>query len=215
MAKGRIEKEYAAQLRNRGYSESEIRRTISARPPRGATTSPKRPPSIITAHSGRQLDIANPSPNAINADDIAHGLAAICRFAGQTRDFYSVAQHSLMVASLVPARLHKHALLHDAGETYLQDLPTPVKALLPGYRIIEDAVTAAIDTALNLAVLSDEDRAIIKRADMIAVNVEMRDLFAPGHFDRRALPTIPDGLHIHTAWLPAHAKQQFLAALAL
>jgi 5'-deoxynucleotidase YfbR-like HD superfamily hydrolase len=61
----------------------------------------------------------------------------LCRFAGQCRFFFCVAEHSIAVARLLPANLKLFGLLHDASEAYLADLPRPVKAGLPEYKAIE------------------------------------------------------------------------------
>jgi 5'-deoxynucleotidase YfbR-like HD superfamily hydrolase len=100
-------------------------------------------------------------------------LAYQCRFNGQTREFYSVAQHSLIVASLVPTDLRLAALLHDAAEAYLGDMVKPLKVLLPAFAAIEDAVTAIIADTFKV---DFSDYAPIKRADLIALATEKRDL---------------------------------------
>ena len=70
----------------------------------------------ISTRSGRRLYLHNPNPSQILIDDIAHGLAHQCRFNGQTNQFYSVAQHSVMVSSILPLELKLAGLLHDAAE---------------------------------------------------------------------------------------------------
>lgn len=107
--------------------------------------------SKIRTASGRLLDVANPNPDDILIEDIARGLSNTCRFTGQIPNggFYSVAQHSHGVVSrAVGAGVTNHdilgALLHDASEAYICDLPTPVKLLLPDYRRLEEGLQAAI-----------------------------------------------------------------------
>ena len=85
-----------------------------------------------------------PRIDKVAIEDIAHGLAFQCRFNGQTCDFYSVAQHSLIVADLVPESHRLAALLHDAAEAYLGDMVKPLKVLMPEFSGIEDKVTALI-----------------------------------------------------------------------
>ena len=80
----------------------------------------------------------------MSIEDIAHGLAFQCRFNGQTGTFYSVAQHSLMVMSLVPEELQFAALLHDAAEAYLGDMVKPLKNLFPECSRIEAHVMSII-----------------------------------------------------------------------
>lgn len=111
--------------------------------------------------------------DAIHIEDIAHGLAFQCRFNGQTRDFYSVAQHSLLVADLVPPAQRRAALLHDASEAYVGDVVKPLKVLLPEYAAIEEEVTALIAEHFQI---DFRDYHQIKRADLIALATEKRDL---------------------------------------
>jgi len=88
----------------------------------------------ITTFSGRTLDYLNPRPEAIHIDDIALHLSRMPRFSGATKRFYSVAQHSCGVERIIRAlygldscRLRYEALLHDAHEAYMGDVPTPLK----------------------------------------------------------------------------------------
>lgn len=109
----------------------------------------------------------------VSIEDIAHGLAFQCRFNGQTRTFYSVAQHSLLVAGLVPARLRLAALLHDAAEAYLGDMVKPLKAAFPEFSRLEERVMAIIGEHFGVSGFAEP---AIKRADLIALATEKRDL---------------------------------------
>lgn len=214
-----VSSEFASQMRRRGYTDAQIKEAVAggAKPPRTRPLpSPPAPTGVLATHGGRFVSLHTPDPATIALDDIAHGLAAICRFSGQTRTFYSVAQHSLMVAMLVPPRLRLHALLHDATEAYLQDIPSPLKALLPDYVVIEKRLDAAILSSFGLPELSSRDHAEVKHADLVAVGVEMRDLFDGTHLDpyRAQLPKLPRGMEIHRCLTPHAAKQAFLAAYA-
>ena len=135
-------------------------------------------PTIMT-YTGRTIDFLNPEPAEISIEDIAHGLALECRFARQCRTHYSVAQHSVLVAGmmekselwgdglLTSKETIKMALLHDAAEAYLGDVPRPLKKLLPDYREIEERIHAAISERFNLALpyvpksVKDFDAAIL------------------------------------------------------
>ena len=81
----------------------------------------------VSTYTGKQFFPLDPQQDQVDIEDIAHGLAYQCRFNGQTRYFYSVAQHSLIVAGLVPKRLYLAALLHDAAEAYMGDMVKPLK----------------------------------------------------------------------------------------
>ena len=104
----------------------------------------------IMLHSGRLLDLTNPEPDQIEIDDIAHGLAHTCRYAGQCDGFYSVAEHSVLVS--YTARSAKlAALLHDAAEAFIGDLPRPLKLLIPQYKIIEMQLERAVFRRFGVA----------------------------------------------------------------
>lgn len=129
--------------------------------------------SWLQTWSGRRLDLLDPLPESINILDISHGLANECRFAGQCRSYYSVAQHSIIASQIVRNDLAMEALLHDAAEAYLKDIPTPLKALLPEYRVIEERLSRVIRKCFGLP----EDLAPeIKAADLQLLATERRDL---------------------------------------
>jgi hypothetical protein len=94
-------------------------------------------PGVIRTFTGIFIDVTNPRPQDICIEDIAHALSNLCRFNGHTLKFYSVAEHSLLVSQMVPEKHRLAALLHDASEAYLADVPSPVKQLLPRYYEIE------------------------------------------------------------------------------
>lgn len=132
-----------------------------------------QPTTYISTFLGNRFFPAQPHIDGIDIEDIAHGLAYQCRFNGQTSAFYSVAQHSLMVASLLPPELGRAALLHDAAEAYLGDMVKPLKLLLPDFNRIEAAVTDQIAAAFGV---DFSDYARIKQADLVALATEKRDL---------------------------------------
>jgi len=126
--------------------------------------------------SGRRLDLLDPAPLDIEIEDIAHGLAFVARWNGQTRgDFaYSVAEHSLLVETLMtraepktPVRWRLAALLHDAPEYVIGDMISPVKAAVgPGYKVLDLRLAAAVHLRFGLpAEIPKTVKASIKRAD--------------------------------------------------
>ncbi len=133
--------------------------------------------------SGRRLDLLDPTPMDIEIDDIAHGLAFVARWNGQTRgDFaYSVAEHSLLVETLygrieprAPAKWRLAALLHDAPEYVIGDMISPVKAAVgPNYGALDERLTGAIHLRFGLpAALPKSVKRQIKRADRISAWME-------------------------------------------
>lgn len=129
--------------------------------------------SAILTYTGRTVDVLVPDPEEISPIDIAHALSNLCRFTGHTRHFYSVAQHSVLVASLLPRELRFMGLMHDAAEAYVADMATPLKNLLPGYHALEAAVWKAICLRFGLPVELPPE---VKHADLVALATEKRDL---------------------------------------
>ncbi|MFB5077161.1 HD family hydrolase [Raoultella sp. C349492] len=127
----------------------------------------------IRTHSGRHFYYQDISLDMIDIDDIAQALSNICRFCGHLDDFYSVAQHSVLVSQLVPPELALEALLHDAPEAYCQDIPAPLKALLPDYRDMEARVDSAIRGLFGLPIQHSLE---VKHADLVLLATERRDL---------------------------------------
>ena len=133
--------------------------------------------------SGRRLDLLDPTPVDIEIEDIAHGLAFVARWNGQTHgDYaYSVAEHSLLVETLfgriapnAPTKWRLAALLHDAPEYVIGDMISPVKSAVgPGYGALDDRLTAAIHLRFGLpAQIPVSVKKQIKRADKISAWME-------------------------------------------
>jgi 5'-deoxynucleotidase YfbR-like HD superfamily hydrolase len=133
--------------------------------------------------SGRRLDLLDPTPVDIEIEDIAHGLAFVARWNGQTfGDWpYSVAEHSLLVEQLfarmnpqAPLKWCLAALLHDAPEYVIGDMISPVKAAVgPGYGALDERLAAAVHLRFGLpAVLPGPVKAAIKRADRVSAWME-------------------------------------------
>lgn len=143
--------------------------------------------SWILTRSGRKFDLANPTADMVDPTDIAHSLSMQCRFNGHTRHYYSVAQHCVLVADLVPAEHQLAAMLHDATEAYVGDLVRPLKegmylyygnlGIACVYAATEERVWQAICQHFDLdPILPD----CVKHADLVALATEKRDLM-PEH----------------------------------
>ncbi|RLQ87596.1 YfbR-like 5'-deoxynucleotidase [Notoacmeibacter ruber] len=129
--------------------------------------------------SGRRLDLLNPSPLDVELSDIAHGLARVARWNGQTKGehAFSVAQHSLLVTDIVErmkpeasSELKLAAVLHDGPEYVIGDMISPFKAVVGGtYKVVENRLQEAIHLRFGLpAALPSDWKRCIKRADIIA-----------------------------------------------
>lgn len=176
-------------------------------------------PDILT-YSGRYFNFIEPEQNEYRIEDIAHALANTCRFAGHTREFYSVAQHCVLTATVVmdmsrtkwpvPAadtNLLKAALLHDAAEAYLGDVTRPLKQLLPEYKAIEGRVEKALFSAFGVPLPLPE---IVKKADLIMLASEQRDLMPPHDDEWACLVGIEPRQTTIDPWSPAEATCEFM-----
>ena len=155
--------------------------------------------------SGRRVFVLAPDAGSIVVEDIAHGLANCCRFAGHTRGFYSVAQHSVLVSRLVPHALALHGLLHDATEAYLGDLIRPLKRQLPEYSKIEALWWEQIAARFGLAVVEPSE---VKLGDIRALATERRDVVAS--YPWRLKPGIEPHPETIVPLPPLLARIQFL-----
>lgn len=132
--------------------------------------------SWILTRSGRHPDFLDPRPSEIEIEDIAVALSRDCRFSGQTRESYSVAQHSVLASWIVPEAYALEALLHDATEAFIKDLPRPLKRLLPAYVRIERRLDRVIRNKFGLP---EKMSVPVHRADLILLATEKRDLMPP------------------------------------
>ena len=164
----------------------------------------------VSTFEGNRFFLTNPHIDDVAIEDIAHGLAYQCRFNGQTKEFYSVAQHSLMVMSLVPEEFRFSALLHDAAEAYLGDMVKPLKNLFPEFSVIEARVMEIIGNRFDLD-LTHLDPSI-KQADLIALATEKRDLMPHSVEAWHYLHNIAPLPKIIQAMSPQEAKIAFLEA---
>jgi hypothetical protein len=177
--------------------------------------------------SGRRLDLIDPSPVDVEIDDIAHGLARVARWNGQTsgEHAFSVAQHSLLVLDVIGhtepganAGQRLMALLHDAPEYVIGDMISPFKAVIGGdYKAVEDRLLAAIHIRFGLPPATPPAwKKAIKRADAVAAWFEATRLAGftmeeAGRFFPRASEYEPEAALI-SPMAPREAQERFLDA---
>lgn len=165
--------------------------------------------SYIQTLSGKKFDYVNATVDDIEIEDIATALSHICRFAGHLPEFYSVAQHSVLCSQLVEPEFAFEALMHDAAEAYCQDIPAPLKALLPDYRRIVAFVDELIRFKFNLPLTQS---AVVKYADLTMLATERRDLDIDDGTPWPILEGIPTSDIIQIAPLrPGQAYGKFMA----
>lgn len=163
-------------------------------------------PDILTCN-GNYFNFINPELSDFGIEEIAHGLSHICRFGGQTREFYSVAQHSVYVSKLVSPKHAMEGLLHDSSEAFLGDVVKPLKELLADYKQIEKRVERAIFSRFKLLYPLPNE---VKLADLIMLATEQRDLM-PYHSDEWFLIKNIEPLEeIIQPLNPKEAKELFL-----
>lgn len=175
----------------------------------------------IQTYSGVVLYPLDPRPEEILIEDIAHALSNTPRFTGHTKQFYSVAQHSVLVSYRVPDEMALRGLLHDASEAYINDIARPTKRMpfMHEYREIEKNLQAAIYKKFGIFGPDPEE---LHDADAGVLGDEALVLMAPlqhpenwKHFTDRALRTGIRALEVpyysrQTTQTPDEAKSAFL-----
>jgi len=142
--------------------------------------------SKMLTYSGKIFNPKAPTERMISITDIAHGLAMNPRFNGQLNEFYSVGEHSIMVAEIIrrmghDPRIQLLALFHDGEEAYTGDIPSPVKDLLkPSIEDIAELIKIAIYKKLDIRKPDSVEKRQIKWADEVAFIIEDRDLRTSG-----------------------------------
>jgi len=175
--------------------------------------------------SGRRLNLLDPSPLDVELDDIAHGLARVARWNGQTigGHIFSVAQHSLLVEAIadhlnpeMPRATRLAVLLHDAPEYVIGDIISPFKAVIgDAYKVIEAGLLGAIHLHFGLpAAPSAALKRFIKQADRQAAYLEATHLAGFGREEAIKFFGRPEPLprSVHTLldpWPVAHAEERF------
>lgn len=168
----------------------------------------------IQTYSGRRFFPLDPRVEDIDIVDIAHALAMKCRFGGHAKQFYSVAQHSVLLADHCPAEMALLALMHDAHEAYSPtgDVPRPIKetrefSFVDGMEsLIDRAIAAKFDIPYpikNKAIAALDTRILLDERDQVMV-LSDHDWGLPADLQ-------PLGVTIEE-WGPYMAREKFLNA---
>ena len=159
----------------------------------------------IQTYTGKAFWPLDPRPEEICIEDIAHALSLQCRYGGHTSMFYSVAEHCVLLSRAVHHDWKFWALMHDAAEAYLVDVPRPIKPFLGDYRKIEAGIMAVICAKFGMDQLMPEE---VSRADQAILMDERKALMktAPQSWGTEMPPL---GIDIH-GWLPQFAEYKFL-----
>jgi len=178
---------------------------------------PPAPGPFLQTVSGRRVNPFDPDPGQLDPGDIARALANQCRFGGHSRAFYSVAQHSVIVSRLVEERGGDAedafaALMHDASEAYLGDMPHPLKHRSPlgaAFKAAEEHLEQAIRDRFAIR----PDVPAIKRADRALLATERRAFSAETWHWPELDGVEPLDLELE-AWPPDRAAEEFAARFA-
>lgn len=130
--------------------------------------------SWITTFTGKQFHHFDASRDDIDIDDIAHSLSLLCRYNGHCRVMYSVAEHCVRLCDIVPYEMKSRALMHDAAEAYIGDVPSLLKAQFPLFSEMEDRILEIILDKYNIK--GPCDLAALKRYENMLLAAEVRDL---------------------------------------
>ena len=138
--------------------------------------------TIITTHSGQQVDIESPQADTLRIEDIAHALSFLCRGSGQANFFFSVARHCVYCAREAQARGFSRevvlaCLLHDASEAYMTDVPKPIKDnLIPQYREYEDVLLDCVYRKFIGRALTHEELSQVALIDRVLLQYDLKYL---------------------------------------
>lgn len=162
--------------------------------------------SWIQSYNGIKFDLINTTKDMIDINDIAHALSLICRFNGHCKEFYSVAQHCVLMSELIEPEFALEALLHDASEAYIADLVRPIKPYVGDYGIIEANLMQSIYRAFGMD-LTFECNDKVKVADNRMLFTEKAQITK--HQLDWGWSAEPYDITI-TCWSPAEAETRFL-----
>lgn len=169
---------------------------------------PRTDDNWICTFTGRRFWPLNPRAEDLDIRDIAHALSNLCRFTGQSRHFYSVAQHCVLASEWCPPSIAKWCLIHDAAEAYINDIARPVKRFFPLLKKAEQQILWMLSVSHDLPWPMPAE---VHDVDMRMLATERRDVMgtATGHWvSLERVKPFPDPIE---AVEPLTAEAMFLA----
>lgn len=174
---------------------------------RDLPTGPDGSVGWIETYSQKFFFYLEKNPENISIDDIAQGLSNLCRFAGQVKEFYSVAQHSCIICDYAPEHLKLIGLLHDGAEAYISDIPRPVKGIIPQIKELEVTIQMQIAEKFGLSFPYSGQIDVLDAQLMLA---EAQQLF--NHRVSWWIEGLdPLNILIGKCWEPKKAKNEFMS----
>lgn len=168
-------------------------------------------PEIMTV-GGTYFNFLNPEQSEVRIEDLAHALSNINRYTGHTTLPYNVAQHCVVGSLLIDQEFAYEFLMHDTAEALIGDVATPLKNMMPEYKVIEKRVE--IDLARRFG-LSYPMLPQVKEVDLRMLATEVRDLMPLACQDWEILRGVEPYPQPITPWTPEFSKQMFLARFKL
>lgn len=177
---------------------------------------PHRRPSIST-FTGREFFPLDPRAEDVDPVDVAHALALKCRYTGHCMIFYSVAEHCVLMSDYLLSqglgpRAALYGLVHDAGEAYLPDVASPIKALIPGFKDSETRVLMAICERFALEFpFPDEVEALVKALDVEMYLLERETIMRRSHWWSGRGPNrgVAEAVRVE-GWSPERAELEWM-----
>lgn len=164
----------------------------------------------MQTYTGRKVHPFRPDPESIDIRDIAASLSKMCRYSGHCLQFYSVAEHSVLIAERAPDWCKLTALMHDASEAYLVDVPRPLKPHLAGYYQAEARIQETIASRFNLTWPMPEE---VRNLDNAILSDERAQNMAPMNEPPEQWGNLLPALGVELRfWSPVKAEYEFLAA---
>jgi hypothetical protein len=160
--------------------------------------------TTIDLYGGISFDYLNPGAWQFSPIAVARSLSKICRYTGHSKEFYSVAQHSVLVSRLVAPEHAYTALFHDAAEIFMGDCNSPLKQLLPDYKALEEKVEKAIFPIIGIPYPAP---AAVKMVDIALREHEQRDFM---YINTNPLENFPSGYQVPNPIKSLNHEEAFL-----